>query len=60
LVEEQRSGSLARLWQLEHVTGKYIISEKSMTEEQWIKERATLFDGEATDVTPVPVLEDKS
>jgi hypothetical protein len=31
-----------------------------MTEEQWIKERATLFDGEATDVTPVPVLEDKS
>jgi hypothetical protein len=29
-----------------------------MTEEQWIRERATIVDGEATDVTPV--LEDKS
>ena len=45
-------------WQLEHVTGKYVISDKPMTEEQWIKERATVIDGEATDVTPA--LEDKS
>jgi hypothetical protein len=40
-------------WQLEHVTGKYVISDKPMTEEQWIKERA--IDLEAT-----PALEDKS
>jgi hypothetical protein len=24
-------------WQLEHVTGKYVISDKPMTEEQWIR-----------------------
>jgi hypothetical protein len=34
-------------WQIEHAIGKYIISEKPMTEEQWIKERAT-----GIDVTP--------
>jgi hypothetical protein len=39
-------------WQLEHVTGKYVISDQPMTEEQWIKERAVVIDGEATDVTP--------
>jgi hypothetical protein len=30
--------------QMEHVLGKYIISDKPMTEEQWIKERATAHD----------------
>ena len=30
--------------QMEHVLGKYIISDKPMTEEQWIRERATLID----------------
>jgi hypothetical protein len=46
-------------WQLEHVTGKYIISDKPMSEEQWIKERAVVVDGDdAVDVTPQ--LEDKS
>jgi hypothetical protein len=46
-------------WQLEHVTGKYIISDKPMTEEQWMKERgATVVDGQAIDVTPA--LEDKT
>ena len=46
-------------WQLEHVTGKYIISDKPMTPEQWIKERAVVVDGDdAVDVTPA--LEDKS
>ena len=29
-------------WQMEHVTGKYIISDKPMSEEQWIRERATI------------------
>ena len=31
-------------WQMEHVLGKYIISDKPMTEEQWAKERATMID----------------
>jgi hypothetical protein len=31
-------------WQLEHVTGKDIISDKPMTEEEWIRERATMID----------------
>jgi len=39
-------------WQLEHVTGKYVISDQPMTEEQWIRERATVVDGEAVDITP--------
>jgi hypothetical protein len=30
--------------QLEHVLGKYIISDQPMTEEQWAKERATVID----------------
>ena len=36
-------------WQFEHVTGKYLISDKPMSEEQWIKERA--IDLEATEDT---------
>jgi hypothetical protein len=36
-------------WQVDHTLGKYIISDKPMTEEQWTKERATLID-----VTPEP------
>jgi hypothetical protein len=31
-------------WQMEHVLGKYLISDKPMTEEAWAKERATLID----------------
>jgi hypothetical protein len=37
-------------WQVEHSLGKYVISDKPMTEEQWTKERATLID-----LTPEPV-----
>jgi hypothetical protein len=32
--------------------GKYLISDKPLTAEQWIKERGLLVDGEAKDVTP--------
>jgi hypothetical protein len=39
-------------WQVEHTLGKYLISDKPMTEDEWAKERATLID-----VTPE---EDKS
>jgi hypothetical protein len=42
-------------WQLEHVTGKYVISDKPMTEEQWIRERATVVD-----VTPTKQIADGS
>jgi hypothetical protein len=30
--------------QMEHVLGKYIISDRPMTEEEWTRERATLID----------------
>jgi hypothetical protein len=33
-------------------TGRYIISDKSMSEEQWIKERATMIDETAIDRHP--------
>lgn len=47
-------------WQIENVTGKYVISDKPMTEAEWIKELAVLIDGgDAKDVTPLAV-EDKS
>jgi hypothetical protein len=32
--------------QLEHVLGKYLISDQPMTEEQWARERATVIDDE--------------
>jgi hypothetical protein len=32
--------------QLEHALGKYIISDKPMTEEQWARERADVIDVE--------------
>src|SRR4029077_9635967 len=32
-------------WQIEANIGKYIISEKPMSQEQWLAERATLIDG---------------
>ena len=31
-------------WQVEHSLGKYIISEKPTTEEEWIRGRATVID----------------
>ena len=31
---------------LEHVLGKYIISDKPMTEEEWARERADVLDVE--------------
>ena len=31
-------------WQVERTMGKYIISDRPMTEEEWTKERATLID----------------
>jgi hypothetical protein len=39
-------------WQIDHTLGKYVISDKPMTEEEWTRERATLIDAEATEVEP--------
>jgi hypothetical protein len=39
-------------WHLEAAVGKYLISDKPMSPEQWIRERALLVDAEAVDVTP--------
>jgi hypothetical protein len=40
-------------WQLEHVTGKYVIADRPLTEDEWIKERgATVIEGEATEIAP--------
>ena len=39
--------------QLEHVVGKYIISDKPMTEEEWARERATVIDAEPPSDSPV-------
>ena len=38
--------------QLEHVLGKYIISDHPMTEEQWARERATVIDDETSPRLP--------
>ena len=36
-------------WQLEHITGKYVISDRPLTEDEWIKQTgATVIEGEAT------------
>jgi len=42
--------SLARCLAVEHSLGKYIISDKPMTAEQWIAERATIVDAEPVQI----------
>jgi hypothetical protein len=41
-------------WQMEHVTGKYVIADRPLPEDEWIRERgATVLDGdEAIEVSP--------
>jgi hypothetical protein len=41
-------------WQIEASVGKYIISDRPMSAEDWIRERATIVDAEPM------VIEDKS
>jgi hypothetical protein len=47
--------------QLEHVLGKYLISDQPMSEEDWARERATVIDDESSkeyglqvDTPPLP------
>ena len=51
-------------WQVEHSLGKYVISDKPMTEEQWALERADVIDVTPSDgesVTPaLPLGSDKA
>jgi hypothetical protein len=37
---------------VDHVLGKYIISDRPMTEEQWAAERATVIDEKALEIEP--------
>jgi hypothetical protein len=40
-------------WQLEHVTGKYVVSDKTLTENEWIKARgADVIEGEVVAIEP--------
>jgi hypothetical protein len=39
---------------VEHVLGRYIISDTAMTEEQWIAERATVIDEKVVEELPAP------
>jgi hypothetical protein len=43
--------------QLEHVLGKYIISDQPMSEEQWARERATVIDAGPADGADARALE---
>jgi hypothetical protein len=40
-----------RRWAVRDTMGKYIISDKPVSEEQWTKERATLIDATPDDET---------
>jgi hypothetical protein len=48
-----RSGKGAALPGVEHAIGKYIISDKPMTEAQWAAERATIID-DVVEELPAP------
>jgi hypothetical protein len=37
-------------WQVDHTLGKYLISDKPMSEEDWARERATVIDAEAAEI----------
>ena len=39
---------------VDHVLGKYIISDRPMTEEQWAAERATIIDEKVAEELPAP------
>jgi hypothetical protein len=40
-------------WQLEHIQGKYVISDRTLSEEDWIRERgADVIEGEAVTIEP--------
>jgi hypothetical protein len=38
--------------QLEHVLGKYLISDQPMSEEDWARERATVIDDDPVEKQP--------
>ena len=40
--------------QVEHAIGKYIISDRPMTEQEWAAERATIIDEKAVEELPEP------
>jgi hypothetical protein len=47
-------------WRIEGAVGRYVVSDKTLTEAEWIAARgAVVIDGDATEVEPKPI-EDKS
>jgi len=39
---------------VDHVLGKYIISDRPMSEEDWARERATVIDEKVVEELPAP------
>jgi hypothetical protein len=39
---------------MEHVLGKYIISDRPMTKKEWARERATVIDEKVVEELPAP------
>jgi hypothetical protein len=40
-------------WQLEHLTGKYLVSDRTLTEDEWVRERgADVIEGELVAIEP--------
>jgi hypothetical protein len=40
-------------WQIENITGKYVVSDRTLTEDEWIKERgADVIEGEVVAIEP--------
>ena len=39
---------------VDHVLGRYIISDRPLTEEQWAAERATIIDEKVVEELPAP------
>jgi hypothetical protein len=40
---------------VDHVFGKYIISDRPMTEQEWARERATIIDEKVVEELPAPM-----
>jgi hypothetical protein len=52
-LKNRQPGQWRDAWQLEHVTGKYVVSDKTLTEDEWIAARgADVIDGEVVAIEP--------
>jgi hypothetical protein len=52
-LKNRRPSEWRDAWQLEHVTGKYVVSDKTLTEDEWIKARgADVIEGDVVEGHP--------